>query len=133
MGVESFLIASSVNGILAQRLVRLICPHCKEAYDPDPVELERIGLTRVSLGDKKVYRGAGCEECYHTGYLGRSGIHEFLVVDEAIKGMILKTSDSSELKQYAKQQGMKTLVEDGADKVLQGVTTIEEVYRVAQG
>ena len=133
MGVESFLIASSVNGILAQRLVRLICPHCREAYNPDPVELDRIGLTHSSLGDREVYRGSGCEECYHTGYLGRSGIHEFLIVDDAVKSMILKTSDSSELKQYAKQKGMKTLVEDGADKVLQGLTTIEEVYRVAQG
>lgn len=133
MGVESFLIASSVNAILAQRLVRIICPHCKESYSAEFVELERIGLTPESLGDKKIYRGQGCEECYHTGYQGRCGIHEFLIVDDAVKSMILKTSDSSELKRYAQSQGMKTLVQDGAQKVLAGITTIEEVYRVAQG
>lgn len=132
MGVESFLIASSVNAILAQRLVRLICPDCKQAYDPDEVELERIGLTRDELGKQQVYRGTGCESCHHTGYQGRSGIHEFLVVDDKVKSMILKTSDASELNQYVQSLGMKTLVQDGADKVLAGVTTIEEVYRVAQ-
>jgi len=133
MGVESFLLASSINAILAQRLVRIICPDCKEAYQPEAVELERIGLTPERLGDRVVYRGQGCEACHQTGYQGRSGIHEFLVVDDAIKSMILKTSDAGQLKQYARSQGMKTLVEDGADKVLKGITTIEEVYRVAQG
>ena len=133
MGVESFLIASSVNAILAQRLVRIICPSCKEAYAPDPVELERIGLTPEILGERQIFRGSGCDECHQTGYQGRCGIHEFLVVDEAVKSMILKTSDSSELKRYVRGQGMTTLVQDGAEKVLRGITTIAEVYRVAQG
>ena len=133
MGVESFLIASSVNAILAQRLVRIICPSCKEPYQPDPVELERIGLTPETLGNRVIFRGKGCDECHQTGYQGRCGIHEFLVVDDAVKSMILKTSDSSELKQYVRAKGMKTLVQDGAEKVLDGITTIAEVYRVAQG
>jgi len=133
MGVESFLIASAVNAILAQRLVRIICPSCKEAYTPDPVELERIGLTHDIIGNREIYRGTGCEECHQTGYQGRCGIHEFLVVDDAVKNMILKTSDSSELKHYVRAQGMKSLVQDGAEKVLDGITTIAEVYRVAQG
>jgi general secretion pathway protein E len=133
MGVESFLIASAVNAILAQRLVRIICPSCKEAYTPDPVELERIGLTHDIVGNREIFRGTGCEECHKTGYQGRCGIHEFLVVDDAVKSMILKTSDSSELKRYVRAQGMKSLVQDGAEKVLDGITTIAEVYRVAQG
>ena len=133
MGLESFLIASSVNAILAQRLVRIICPSCRESYTPDPAELERIGLSADALGDDRIYRGRGCEECHFTGYRGRTGIHEFLVVDEDIKSMILKTADAYELKRHARSMGMKSLVEDGAAKVLEGVTTIEEVYRVAQG
>ncbi|MBT8362209.1 MAG: type II secretion system ATPase GspE [Deltaproteobacteria bacterium] len=132
MGVESFLIASSVNAILAQRLVRIICEDCKEPYIPDPVELERIGISIDMLSNKQVYHGSGCENCHHTGYKGRSGIHEFMIVDDNIKNMILKTSDANELKKYAPAQGMLTLLQDGADKVLNGMTTIEEVYRVAQ-
>ncbi len=113
--------------------MRIICPSCKEAYVPDPVELERIGLTPEILGERQIFRGSGCDECHQTGYQGRCGIHEFLVVDEAVKSMILKTSDSSELKRYVRGQGMTTLVQDGAEKVLRGITTIAEVYRVAQG
>lgn len=133
MGLESFLIASSIHAILAQRLVRIICPDCKEAYHPDPVELERIGIREKDLGDHQLYRGRGCEACHYTGYRGRTGIHEFLVMDDDIKSMILTTSDANRLKQYALSKGMKTLVQDGAAKVVQGITTVEEVYRVAQG
>ena len=132
MGLEPFLIASSVNGILAQRLVRIICPNCRESYRPNLSELERIGLSADDIGESGIYRGRGCEDCHFTGYRGRTGIHEFLVVDEEIKGMILKTADANELKRHARSKGMKSLVEDGAAKVLEGITTIEEVYRVAQ-
>ena len=133
MGLESFLIASSLNGILAQRLVRIICPDCRESYIPDPIELGRIGLTDENLADGKVYRGRGCESCHFTGYRGRTGIHELMVLDDEVKKTILNTSDAGTLKQYAQSQGMRTLVQDGAEKVLQGITTVEEVYRVAQG
>ena len=132
MGVESFLIASSINAILAQRLIRVICPTCKEPYDADHAELERIGLSFDMFANKAVYRGRGCDECHHTGYRGRTGIHEFLIMDDEIKSMILNTSDATQLKRYAESLGMRTLLQDGADKVLEGVTTIEEVYRVAQ-
>lgn len=132
MGVESFLIASSINAILAQRLIRVICSACKEPYQADPAEIERIGLSPSLFESRDTYRGRGCEECQNTGYRGRTGIHEFLIMDDEIKSMILNTSDATELKRYAKVQGMKTLLQDGAGKVLEGITTIEEVYRVAQ-
>lgn len=132
MGVESFLIASSVNAILAQRLIRIICPTCREPYEADEAELEKIGLSSALLDNNTVYRGRGCDQCHQTGYRGRTGIHEFLIMDDEIKSLILKTSDASELKHYARSLGMTTLLQDGADKVVEGVTTIEEVYRVAQ-
>ena len=132
MGLESFLIASSIKAILAQRLVRMVCDSCKEPYHPDPEELARIGLRPEQLRDNQVYRGRGCEKCLNTGYLGRTGIHEFLIMDGEIKKMILQTSDASQLKNHACYHGMKTLLQDGADKVITGQTTIEEVYRVAQ-
>jgi general secretion pathway protein E len=132
MGVESFLIASSINAILAQRLVRVICSACKEPYQADPAEIERIGLSPDLFKNRDTYRGRGCDECQNTGYRGRTGIHEFLIMDDEIKSMILNTSDATELKRYAEVQGMKTLLQDGAGKVVEGITTIEEVYRVAQ-
>ncbi|MCB2218268.1 type II secretion system ATPase GspE [Desulfofustis glycolicus] len=132
MGVESFLIASSINAILAQRLVRIICPACRESYEPDAQEIAGIGLTREMLKDTPVYRGRGCEECRNTGYRGRTGIHEFMIMNDELKRSILKTSDSSALRRQAQAGGMTTLLQDGAAKVLAGVTTIEEVFRVAQ-
>ena len=132
MGLESFLIASSIKAILAQRLVRVVCDSCKEPYHPDPEELARIGLRPEHLRDYQVYKGRGCEKCLNTGYRGRTGIHEFLIMDGEIKKMILQTSDASQLKNHACYHGMKTLLQDGADKVVSGQTTIEEVYRVAQ-
>ncbi len=132
MGVESFLIASSINAILAQRLVRIICPTCREAYEPDAQEIAGIGLTREMLKDIPVYRGRGCEECRNTGYRGRTGIHEFMIMNDELKRSILKTSDASALRRQAQAGGMTTLLQDGAAKVLAGVTTIEEVFRVAQ-
>lgn len=132
MGVESFLLASSINAILAQRLIRVICESCKESYLPDPSELERIGLQPSQLRDGLAFRGQGCESCLHTGYHGRTGIHEFMVMDDSIKKMILQTSDASQIKKHARASGMKTLLQGGAEKVMSGITTIEEVYRVAQ-
>jgi general secretion pathway protein E len=90
-------------------------------------------LSPEQFESREVYRGRGCDECQNTGYRGRTGIHEFLIMDDEIKSMILNTSDATELKRYAESQGMNTLLQDGAGKVLEGITTIEEVYRVAQG
>ena len=133
MGIEPFLIASSVNAILAQRLVRIICPHCKEAYQPTPEMLGRIGLDAASCLGKTFFRGKGCSKCLGTGYKGRCGIFELLLMTPEMKTLILQTADANEIKKRAVENGMVTLTGDGAMKVLQGITTIEEVYRVSQG
>ncbi len=132
MGIEQFLIASSVNAILAQRLVRIICTNCKEEYTPDPEMLKRIGFAEEDCHDRKAYRGRGCSKCYHTGYKGRCGIFELLLMTQEMKALVLQTSDANEIKRRAIENGMISLQKDGAMKVLQGITTIEEVYRVCQ-
>jgi general secretion pathway protein E len=132
MGVESFMIASSINAILAQRLVRIICPDCKEDYTPDGEELAKLGLLGSETADgAKFSRGRGCAGCHHTGYRGRCGIFELLVMTKDMKRLVLKTADANQIKQLAVDNGMITLGRDGAMKVLQGITTIEEVYRVS--
>jgi len=133
MGIEPFLIASSVNAILAQRLVRIICPHCKEEYQPTPEMLGRIGLDAASCLGKTLFRGKGCPKCLGTGYKGRCGIFELLLMTPEMKRLILQTADANQIKKRAVENGMITLTGDGAMKVLQGITTIEEVYRVSQG
>ncbi len=132
MGIERFLVTSSVIAILAQRLVRVICDQCKEAYTPDEESLQSIGISPQSLDGKKIYRGRGCPACLHTGYRRRKGIFEFMILDDAVKNVILRTSDSNAIKRSAVEQGMLTIRQDGAQKVLDGITTIEEVFRVTQ-
>ncbi|MFH0784266.1 MAG: type II secretion system ATPase GspE [Pseudomonadota bacterium] len=132
MGIEPFLIASSVNAILAQRLIRIICPHCKEEYQPTSEMLGRIGLGEADCRGRKIYRGRGCNKCLNTGYKGRCGIFELLLMTQEMKALILQTSDANQIKKKAVENGMITLSGDGAMKVLQGITTIEEVYRVSQ-
>jgi len=132
MGIEPFLIASSVNAVLAQRLVRIICPHCKQVYTPDAEELKRIGMVDDAGVERKVFRGRGCAKCHHTGYKGRCGIYELLLMDQGMKSLILKTSDANQIQRRAVENGMVTLRQSGAMKVFQGVTTIEEVVRVSQ-
>ena len=132
MGIEPFLIASSVNAILAQRLVRIICENCKEEYTPTPEMLDRIGLGGEEYKDRKVFRGRGCAKCHSTGFKGRRGIFELLHMTQEMKALVLKTSDANQIRQRAIENGMVTLQQDGAQKVLEGITTIEEVYRVSQ-
>jgi general secretion pathway protein E len=131
MGIEPFLIASSINAILAQRLVRVICQNCKEEYTANPEELARLGTDPDMFEGKNVYRGKGCTKCHHTGYKGRVGIFELLVMTPEMKSLVLQTSDANAIKGRAIANGMITLRQDGAMKVLNGVTTIEEVYRVS--
>jgi general secretion pathway protein E len=131
MGIESFLIASSINSILAQRLVRIICPNCKEEYAPEVEMLSKLGLSQELAKNRKVFRGRGCASCHNTGYRGRCGIFELLLMTKDMKRLVLKTADSNQIKQLAVENGMITLRQDGAMKVLQGITTIEEVLRVA--
>jgi general secretion pathway protein E len=132
MGIEPFLVTSSVIGILAQRLVRTLCNECKEEYIPDEESLENIGITPEMFTSKKIYRDKGCQECLDTGYKGRTGIFELMVLDDSIKNLILKTSDSNTIQKKAINQGMMTLRQDGAFKVLNGITTIEEILRITQ-
>jgi general secretion pathway protein E len=132
MGVEPFLLSSSINAILAQRLVRIICPHCREAYTPDREALLKLGVTPDDDSIQQVYRGKGCAKCHHTGYKGRCGIFELLLMDREMKHLILQTANADEIKELAIKNGMITLRHDGAMKVFQGITTIEEVYRVSK-
>jgi general secretion pathway protein E len=131
MGVEPFLLSSSINAILAQRLVRIICPHCKEAYTPEKEALLKLGI-KPDEPTQLAYRGKGCAKCHHTGYKGRCGIFELLLMDREMKHMILTTANADEIKEQAIKNGMITLRQDGAMKVLQGITTIEEVFRVSK-
>ena len=133
MGVEPFLVASSLIGVLAQRLVRIVCPHCKEEYTPS--ETERSYFSELGLlpaGHFKLSRGRGCEKCKGTGYLGRTGIFEFLAVTDDIRRMISDRTDSQSIKTAAISKGMKMLRIDGLEKAIKGITTVEEVLRVTQ-
>ena len=103
---------------------------CSKVSNPDEQSLAKVGITPQMLKGRKIYRGAGCPACLNTGYAGRTGIFELLIVNEAIQNLILKTSDSNAIKQKAIQNGMVTLRQNGAQKVLNGITTIEEVFRV---
>jgi general secretion pathway protein E len=131
MGIESFLISSSVNAILAQRLVRIICNDCKEEYSPDVEELKKLGISPLEAEGRVVYHGRGCAKCNNTGYRGRKGIFELMLLDKEMKNLILKTSDSNAIKKMAVEKGMVTLRQDGIQKIFAGLTTIEEVFRVA--
>ncbi len=132
MGIEPFLVASSVSAILAQRLVRKVCPHCRENYEPLPEELEELGVDKGAISPEGIWKGAGCPSCMNTGYLGRTGIYEFLMVSDSIKAQILKNPDSGSIKKAALEGGMRTLREDGAMKVLEGKVTVQEILRVTQ-
>jgi general secretion pathway protein E len=133
MGVEPFLVSSSVNAILAQRLVRKICPFCREAYTPSREQLEILDLPAEQFEGAELYRGRGCAECLQTGYQGRLGIYELMVLSEKVRSLILTTSDAGLIKRAAMEDEntpMLTLRQDGLQKVLAGETTLEEVYRV---
>lgn len=131
MGIEPFLVASSVVAVLAQRLVRKVCKDCRQAYHPDDEELIRLGIvppkTRPTF-----YRGAGCPACSQTGYRGRTGIYELLVMDDDIRRLIGAKADAAAVKQVAVGKGMITLKDEGAEKVFHGITTTEEVMRITQ-
>jgi general secretion pathway protein E len=130
MGIEPFLVASSLIAVLAQRLVRRLCPDCKEAYVPSDEELHELGLDRSFLQGRPFHRAVGCPECSSKGYSGRCGIHELLIVSEPLRQKCTSGADSSELKKIAVAEGMKTLRDDGLNKVLEGTTSVEEILRV---
>jgi general secretion pathway protein E len=135
MGVEPFLVASSLTAVLAQRLVRRLCSVCREAHVPTTEELAEVGMTPEQLvraGSPPVFRAAGCAACGQSGYRGRTGIYEFLPVDDDIRTLAIKNVDSNTIKKQAVKRGMTTLLDDGARKVLAGETTIAEVLTVTQ-
>jgi general secretion pathway protein E len=128
MGIEPFLAASAIVGILAQRLVRRICPHCREGYLPPPELLAEAGLAPGT----ELFRGRGCKACMNLGYRGRTGIYELLPVDESVRELLLLKKDAASLRTAAVSHGMKTLREAGLVKVRAGETSLEEVLRVTQ-
>ncbi|MBW2148204.1 MAG: type II secretion system ATPase GspE [Deltaproteobacteria bacterium] len=130
MEMEDYLLASCLMGVLAQRLVRVICPQCKAEYEPDILMLEQLGLPPEAFRDWKFYKGKGCEQCYDTGFRGRTGIYEFLEVDDEIRKLITNRSDAGIIRDAAIRKGMRTLREDGWEKVRKGITTISELMRV---
>jgi general secretion pathway protein E len=132
MGIEPFRIASVVRAIVAQRLVRVLCSECRQSYDPEPEALRDAGIDPARIQGKAVYRGRGCPACSGTGYRGRTGIYETLSVSEPIRQLIMRKADSTAIAQKALEEGMKTLRDDGAKKVLAGITTLEELVRVTQ-
>ena len=130
MGIENFLISSALLGVLAQRLVRVICPDCKEEKPLAPALRAEMG--QLGKEDIKVYHGKGCKACSQTGFRGRCGVYELLVIDDNIRELILKKSTAQIIRDQARQKGMTTLREDGWDKVVKGITTVEEILRVTQ-
>ncbi len=132
MGVEPFLVADSVIAVIAQRLVRVLCDDCKKPHQPLPEELAEIGVTLAAMKGKTIYEAVGCPVCSGIGYRGRTGIYELLVVDPDIKGLIVQRVESGVIARKAVAKGMQTLRDDGAIKVLEGVTTIAEVLRSTQ-
>jgi type IV pilus assembly protein PilB len=130
MGVKPFLVASAVMAILAQRLIRILCPECKEAYEPSDVELRSVGLTRQRIEGLSVYRPVGCPACGGVGFRGRKGVYELMEMSTDIREMAFKRRPAMEIRPKARSEGMTTLQEDGVRKVLAGLTTIDEILRL---
>jgi general secretion pathway protein E/type IV pilus assembly protein PilB len=127
MGVKPFLVSSSIRAVLAQRLIRKICPDCKQPYAPTEVELRALNLSTSNLAEARFSKGHGCDRCRGTGYRGRAGIFEIFVVDDEMRHLINEGVPVSKIRQRARDLGMRTLREDGIRKVVSGMTTPEEV------
>lgn len=127
MGIEPYLLSSSLSGVLAQRLVRKICPSCKESYEPTEETLRSLNIDKGPF-----YRGRGCNHCYHTGYRGRHGLYELLSISETLKQQIARTPDAHMLKLSALKEGMTTLMSHGKTLVKKGITTVEELLRICR-
>ena len=130
LGVPPFLVGSCVNLVMAQRLVRKICPHCREEYDPTDEDLKLVGLSRKRLNGKKLHQAKGCRECRNTGYLGRIGIFELIPMTRKVRALIYDNSNEDEIRSCALEEGMVTLRESGLRKILDASTTIQEVLRI---
>jgi general secretion pathway protein E len=133
LGLDAYLINAAVIGCIAQRLVRNICPHCKAQYTPDYDEIKALGLDGYIRPDQPLWKGRGCDHCRQTGYYGRTGIFEILPYDTEVKDAIRKNIDLGDLRTMVRAKGVRSLFDDGMERVVQGVTTVEEVLRVAGG
>jgi general secretion pathway protein E len=139
MGVEDYLLTSTIVGIQAQRLVRTLCHHCREPYHPVDEVVKELGLLRfrpktttVDASPLTLYHAKGCEHCAHTGYFGRQSIMEVLPMTDTLRSLIMRHATSSELRSAAIGEGMETMYENGLKQAVSGVTTIEEVLRVTR-
>ncbi|MHC4693531.1 MAG: GspE/PulE family protein, partial [Planctomycetota bacterium] len=134
LGLEPYLVSSSLIAVIAQRLVRKVCPDCREPAEPSPRELRELGIGSSGLAGNggKFYVGRGCERCFQTGYRGRTGVYEIMLINEEIQNLVYKRETAGTIKKIALDAGMQTLRMDGASKVLAGVTTVSEVLRVTQ-
>jgi type II secretory ATPase GspE/PulE/Tfp pilus assembly ATPase PilB-like protein len=130
MGVEPFLVASSLEAVIAQRLVRVICPKCKKSIKPPKEILEWLGLSTNQ--EYTFYKGIGCKECGRSGYKGRTGIFEVMEISDRLRNLIVSKVSSSALRNAAIEEGLKTLLSEGIKKILAGITTVEEVMRVSK-
>tara|TARA_R110002111_G_scaffold262702_1_gene340351 strand:- start:60302 stop:61999 length:1698 start_codon:yes stop_codon:yes gene_type:complete len=133
MGVQPFLVASSVMAVMAQRLVRVVCGKCVETYVPDPGEIEYLGLTASQLETAIFNRGKGCNACSHTGYKGRKAVFELMMMNSAIREMTFRSEPSQNIRRQARLFGMKSLAEDALDKSLLGITTLAEAMKLSKG
>jgi general secretion pathway protein E len=131
MGIEPFLVSSSILAVLAQRLIRKLCPDCREPYRPSESELARIGVKTVEI-TSKICRPKGCRTCRNTGYRGRMAIQELMVMDDEIRTLVMQNADAATLRRRCTSHGMTLLRQDGATRVLRGETSIEELLRVTQ-
>ena len=129
MGVEPYLITSSLVGVLGQRLIRRVCPHCKTAFVPSDDDLALLGLEREDIGDNKFYYGRGCPVCNNTGYKGRKAITELLEMNTKIGELVLQSAPTIVINDKARELGMETMREDGIRAILNGETTMEEVLK----
>jgi len=130
IGLQPFLIASSLIGVMAQRLVRLVCPKCREPDQPTAAEIKAAGLTPERLKTATFYRGRGCQHCHHTGYRGRTGIFELMKMNSTLRELTFKREPTQVIRRYARMFGMRTLLEDGVEKACRGMTTLEEVLSI---
>jgi len=130
MGVQPFLVASSVMAVMAQRLVRVVCPKCKESYEPAPADLERLEITPEEAETATIVRGRGCNHCQHTGYRGRMAVFELMTMNSTLREMTFRSEPTQNIRRQARLLGMRTLVDDAKEKALKGITTLDELDKL---
>ncbi|MCH7688174.1 MAG: Flp pilus assembly complex ATPase component TadA, partial [Planctomycetes bacterium] len=133
MGVQPFLVASSVMAVMAQRLVRLVCPKCKEPHKPDPSELQYFEITSEEAARANFVRGRGCNYCQHTGFHGRKAVFELMPMNATLRDMTFRREPTQNLRRQARLAGMQTLLDDAKLKAMEGITTLSEAYKLTAG